>query len=90
MKMKKGSYLINASRGGIVDEEALCEVLKSGHLAGCAIDVFEKEPPAKDHPLLKMPQVIAVPHLGASTREGQDRAGQEVAKIVIAFVKKHG
>lgn len=87
-KMKKGSYLINASRGGIVDEKALAQVLESGHLAGAAMDVFEIEPP-KENPLLAMKQVIAVPHLGAATNEGQSRAGHEAAGIVIAFAKGH-
>ncbi|MBI5299137.1 MAG: hydroxyacid dehydrogenase [Deltaproteobacteria bacterium] len=88
-KMKKGAYLINAARGGIVDEEALVEILQSGHLAGAAIDVFEKEPPSPDHPLLKMKQVVAVAHLGAMTNEGQIRAGIEAAHIIIEFAK-HG
>ena len=90
-KMKKGARLINASRGGIVDEAALAESLKNGHLAGAALDVFEVEPP-RDNPLLKMPQVVAMPHLGASTVEGQERAGSETAGVVIAFFKKqrHG
>lgn len=87
-RMKKGSYLINASRGGIVDEKALTRVLEEGHLAGAAIDVFEEEPP-RDNPLLKMKQVVAVPHLGASTREGQERAGHEAARIVIEYAKSH-
>lgn len=88
--MKKGAALINASRGGIVDEKALYEVLESGHLGGAAIDVFETEPVAKDHPLLKLKQVIAVPHLGAATDEGQARAGHEAAQIVIHFAKTYG
>lgn len=87
-QMKKGAYLINASRGGIVDERALTHVLELGHLAGAAIDVFEEEPP-KENPLLKMKQVVAVPHLGASTKEGQQRAGHEAAAIVIAYAKSH-
>lgn len=87
--MKKGAYLINASRGGIVDEKALAQVLESGHLSGAAIDVFEEEPP-KGNPLLQMKQVVAVPHLGASTNEGQARAGHEAARIVIEFAKSHG
>lgn len=87
-KMKKGSLLINASRGGIVDEVALAQVLQSGHLAGAAIDVFEVEPP-QNKALLQMKQVIAVPHLGASTHEGQLRAGHEAAKIIVEFAK-HG
>lgn len=89
-KMKKGAYLINASRGGIVDEAALAELLSNGHLAGCALDVFEEEPPKKENPLLKLPQVIAVPHLGAMTKEGQERAGAEAARLIIDFAKSHG
>lgn len=88
-QMKKGAFLINASRGGIVDETALYELLKSGHLAGAALDVFEEEPPG-DSPLLSLPQVIAVPHLGAYTKEGQERAGFEVAQLIVDFAKKHG
>lgn len=87
-KMKKGALLVNAARGGIVDERALYTLLKEGHLGGAALDVFEEEPPPKDHPLLSLPNVIAVPHLGASTAEGQQRAGSETARILIAFA--HG
>ncbi|MDO8493974.1 MAG: hydroxyacid dehydrogenase [Deltaproteobacteria bacterium] len=86
--MKKGAFLINAARGGIVDEEALAKVLKSGHLRGAAIDVFEAEPPSKENPLLKLDTVIVVPHTGASTEEGQLRAGYEAAQIVIDFAAK--
>lgn len=86
-KMKKGSYLINASRGGVVDEEALADALESGHLGGAALDVFEKEPVDPDNRLLKMQNVIAVPHLGASTKAGQERAGTEAADIIINFAK---
>lgn len=89
-KMKKGSFLINASRGGIVDEKALVQVLLEGPLAGAALDVFEVEPPPKDYPLLKMPNVICVPHVGAMTKEGQARAGQEAARVIIEFARSHG
>lgn len=88
-KMRKGSYLINASRGGIVEERALAKVLSEGHLAGAAIDVFENEPPG-ENPLLRMKQVVAVPHIGAATQEGQQRAGHEAARIAIAFAQSHG
>lgn len=87
-KMKKGSFLINASRGGIVDEKALVKLLEEGHLSGAAIDVFEEEPLKSDHPLLKMPNVICVPHLGAATHEGQARAGQDAARIIIEFSRQ--
>lgn len=88
-KMKKGAYLINAARGGIVDEKALVAMLEEGDLAGAAIDVFEEEPP-KNNPLFKMKQVLCVPHLGAATDEGQERAGHEAARIVIEFAKSYG
>lgn len=85
-KMKLGVRLINASRGGIVEETALVEALEEGHVAGAAMDVFESEPP-QNSPLVKMNQVVAVPHLGAATNEGQMRAGHEAARIIIEFSK---
>src|SRR4030095_7843886 len=69
--MKKGSRVINCARGGIVNEEALTAALQSGHIAGAALDVFVQEPPPADHPLLKLPNVVVTPHLGASTVEAQ-------------------
>lgn len=86
-QMKKGSYMINAARGGIVDEPALAAAIESGHIAGAAFDVFETEPPG-NNPLLKLKQVVAVPHLGASTDEGQSRAGLETARVIIAYAKR--
>lgn len=86
-KMKKGVRIVNTARGGLIDEAALAEAVKSGHVAGAAFDVFEQEPPAKDNPLFACPQVICVPHLGASTAEGQTRAGSEVARIICEFQK---
>jgi len=79
--MKKGVRLINCARGGIIDESALHQAITSGHVAGAAIDVFEEEPP-KNHPLLKLPQVVVTPHLGASTQEAQLNVAIEVAKQV--------
>lgn len=86
-RMKKGVRIVNAARGGVVDEAALAAAIRSGQVAGAAVDVFEKEPPAKDNPLFGLPQVICVPHLGASTGEGQLRAGQEVARLIREFKK---
>src|SRR5439155_7024920 len=80
-KFKKGSYLLNVARGGIVDEKALHAALASGHLAGAALDTFEAEP-LKETPLAALPQVHFTPHLGASTKEAQEKAGLMVAEQV--------
>jgi len=80
--MKKGMRLINCARGGIIDEAALVEAIKSGIVAGAAIDVFEKEPLSSDNELSKLDNVITTPHLGASTEEAQVNVAIEVAQIV--------
>jgi D-3-phosphoglycerate dehydrogenase len=85
-KMKKGSYLINCARGGIVDESAVLEALKSGQLAGAALDVFGKEPP-EPSPLFQHENLIASPHLGASTREAQEKVAIELAEVFVGFLK---
>ncbi|MHB0915652.1 MAG: phosphoglycerate dehydrogenase [Thermoleophilia bacterium] len=82
-RMKKGVRIVNCARGGILDEEALAAALKSGKVAGAALDVFDTEPPA-DSPLLAYDNVIVTPHLGASTIEAQDRAGTIIAEQVAA------
>lgn len=68
--MKPGSYLINASRGGVVDEAALITVLQEGHLAGAGLDVFDPEPPLADNPLLEMTNVVLTPHIASNTEAG--------------------
>jgi len=85
-KMKKGVYIINCARGGIIDEEALYEALVSGKVAGAALDVFEKEPVPADYKLLKLEQLIATPHLGASTIEAQKVVAVEIAKQVVDYL----
>ena len=80
--MRDGARLVNTSRGGIVDEHALVDALRDGKLAGAALDVFEQEPVPPAHPLLVYEQVVVTPHLGASTREAQDKAGTAIAEMV--------
>lgn len=84
-KTKKGVRIINCARGGLVDEVALAEGLKSGHVAGAALDVFAEEP-AKDNPLFDLPNVICTPHLGASTTEAQENVAVQVAEQLSAYL----
>ncbi len=84
-RTKPGVRIINCARGGIVDEQALEQFLSSGHVAGAALDVFETEPPG-DHPLLRFPNVVATPHLGASTREAQISVAVEAAQLVAEYL----
>jgi D-3-phosphoglycerate dehydrogenase len=86
-KMKDGVRIINCARGGIIDENALYEALTSGRVAGAALDVFTEEPPT-DWKLLKLDNVIGSPHIGAGTKEAQNRVGAEVAEKLIDFAKK--
>ncbi|HEY2887792.1 MAG TPA: phosphoglycerate dehydrogenase, partial [Candidatus Limnocylindrales bacterium] len=81
-RMKPGSFLLNVARGGILDEAAVADALRSGHLAGAGIDVFDHEPPAGS-PLLDAPNSVLTPHLGASTVEAQVLVAEEVAAQVI-------
>ncbi|WP_028391587.1 phosphoglycerate dehydrogenase [Bacillus cihuensis] len=82
---KKGVYLLNCARGGIINEEDLYELIIKGHIAGAAIDVFAEEPPL-GHQLLELDSVIATPHLGASTKEAQLNVATQVAQEVLSFL----
>ncbi|KRE24668.1 D-3-phosphoglycerate dehydrogenase [Bosea sp. Root483D1] len=87
--MRKGAYLINNSRGTVVDLDALAEALRTGHLAGAAVDVFPKEPASNSErfvtPLQGLPNVILTPHIGGSTEEAQERIGAEVARKLVDY-----
>ena len=82
-KMKKGAFIINVARGGVIEDAALVEALDNGTVKGAALDVFEIEPPAADHPLVKRPDVVCTPHLGASTQEAQEAVAVEIAEAVV-------
>jgi D-3-phosphoglycerate dehydrogenase len=87
-RMKKGVRIINCARGGIIDEADLAEALKSGHVAGAALDVFTKEPPV-DNPLPALPNAMCTPHLGASTDEAQELVAIEAAEILAGFLLRN-
>jgi D-3-phosphoglycerate dehydrogenase len=83
LRMKPTARLLNVARGGVVDEQALVEVMKTGHLAGVALDVFEQEPLPTDSPLRQNDRIILTPHLGASTVEAQEKVAEDVALQVL-------
>ncbi len=83
--MKNSSYLINMGRGGIVDETALEKALKSGSIAGAALDVLEEEPVQKDHPLLAVENALVLPHIGSLTYESQRRTAMTAVEDIIRF-----
>ena len=80
-KAKPGIRIVNVSRGGVIDEDALAEAIHTGHVGGAALDVFATEP-TTESPLFELPQVVVTPHLGASTAEAQDKAGETIAEQV--------
>ena len=84
-KTKKGVRIINCARGGLIDEAALVEALKSGHVAGAALDVFEVEP-ATENPLFNLPNVVSTPHLGAATTEAQENVALHVAEQMSDYL----
>lgn len=86
-KMKDGVIVLNIARGGIYDEAALADALNRGKIAGAAIDVYEEEPPGKDHPLVSAKNVILSPHIGANTIEAQDRVAVQTSEMVIEALR---
>ncbi len=86
-KMKEGVVIVNCARGGVVDEDALYDAISTGKVRIACIDVYESEP-AKDNRLFSLDQVIATPHIGAQTEEGQTRAGTQIAELVRDALKQ--
>lgn len=87
-QMKKNAVIVNTCRGGVIDEQALYEALKGRHLFGAGIDVWEDaEPPARDHRLLSLPNVVATPHVAGNTFETQERSALQVATQVVDVLK---
>ena len=87
-KMKPGAFLVNAARGGIVDEDACLAALEAGTLAGAAFDVYVEEPATENHALVMHERVVCTPHLGASTAEAQIKVAVEVAEQMVLYAQK--
>lgn len=85
-RMKRGVVLVNTSRGQIVDQEALVEALKTGRISGAGLDVFEKEPPDPDDPLLRLENVVLTPHIAWNTTEAEDHILRSTVNVIRAFV----
>jgi D-3-phosphoglycerate dehydrogenase len=85
-KMRKTARVLNVARGGVIDEQALADALHAGTIAGAGVDVFSTEPPPADNPLLKAPNVVLTPHLGASTVEAQENVAIEAAELIRDFL----
>lgn len=82
-KMKRGVRIVNAARGALIDESALAEAIRSGHVAGAALDVYSAEPLSADHPLVGLPGVVHTPHLAASTADAQINVAIDAARLVL-------
>ena len=85
-RMKRGAFIVNTARGGIIDEPALYAALTGAKLAGAGLDVFDKEPTPADNPLLKLPTVISAPHMAGVTRESLDRMGLQTARNILSVL----
>ena len=87
-KMKEDAFLINASRGPVVDEEALIKALQEGWIAGAGLDVYEREPIDRKNPLLQMRNVVTLPHIGSATRKTRDEMAMVAAKAIVEVLEK--
>ena len=85
--MLRGAYVINTARGGLIDEAALLEAIRTGHVAGAGLDTFAVEPPAEDHPFWSEPRIVATPHVGGVTREAGARVGVEAVRGIIDLLE---
>jgi len=85
--MPRGSYLINVSRGALIDEDALLDALRSGHLAGAGLDVFDPEPARADHPLFSLPNTVCTPHIGSYTAAGTLRMQKMACEQVVGALR---
>ena len=88
-RLPRGAVLVNAARGGLVDERAVLEALDQGRLAGAVFDVFEEEPP-RSSPLPLRDDVVATPHIGAATVEAQEKVGEEIVKLLLGKLRESG
>src|SRR5205807_5091107 len=86
-KVKPNLLIVNDARGEVVDEFAVADAIKEKKIAGAAIDVYQTEPPAKDHPLFGLENVVLTPHLGASTDEAQTAVSVDACKSIVAYLK---
>jgi glyoxylate reductase len=86
-KMKRSAFLINASRGKVIDERSLTEALKSGIIRGAALDVFEEEPTSPDNPLIELENVVLTPHIGSATHETRQKMAEVSVKNLLAGIK---